>query len=85
MRYLLGPVVKRVFRANYADLAVLEDDLRDSGLDWTVVRPPYLTDGSLTGRYRTAVGRNVRGGVRAGCGDRKARFPVPTTANTMPP
>jgi hypothetical protein len=45
VRYLLGPVVKAVFRANYIDLALLEDVLRDSGLDWTVVRPPYLTNG----------------------------------------
>ena len=36
--------------------------LRDSGLDWTVLRPPQLTGKPLAGRYRTAVGRNVRGG-----------------------
>jgi uncharacterized protein YbjT (DUF2867 family) len=39
----------------------MEDALRDSGLDWTVLRPPQLTDKPLTGRYRTAVGRNVHG------------------------
>jgi putative NADH-flavin reductase len=63
MRYLLGPGIKRVLRRHYADLAVMEDVLRDSGLDWTVVRPPRLTDKPLTGTYRTAYGRNVRGGV----------------------
>ena len=31
-------------------------------LDWTVLRPPQLTDKPLTGRYRTARGQNVRGG-----------------------
>jgi uncharacterized protein YbjT (DUF2867 family) len=40
----------------------MEDLLRDSGLDWTVIRPPKLTNKPLTGRYRTAVGQNVRGG-----------------------
>jgi hypothetical protein len=36
--------------------------LRDSGLDWTVVRPPRLTDKPLSGSYRTAYGQNGRGG-----------------------
>jgi hypothetical protein len=31
-------------------------------LDWTVVRPPQLTNKPFTGRYRTAYGRNIRGG-----------------------
>ena len=63
MRHLLGPVVKAAFRGHYADLARMEDVLRDSGLDWTVVRPPRLTDKAATGRYRTAIGQNVRGGA----------------------
>jgi putative NADH-flavin reductase len=63
MRTLLSPVIKAVFRKPYADLALMEDILRDSGLDWTVVRPPRLTDGPLTGTYRTAFGQNLRRGV----------------------
>ena len=63
MRYLLGPAVKAAFRGHYADLARMEDVLRDSGLDWTAVRPPRLTNKPATGRYRTAVGQNVRGGT----------------------
>jgi putative NADH-flavin reductase len=51
-----------LFRKHYADLALMEDVLRDSGLDWTVVRPPRLTDKPLTGSYRTAYGQNLRGG-----------------------
>jgi uncharacterized protein YbjT (DUF2867 family) len=62
MRHLFSHVAKTVFGEGYADLAVMEDILRDSGLDWTVIRPPRLTDKPLTGRYRTAVGRNIRSG-----------------------
>jgi uncharacterized protein YbjT (DUF2867 family) len=40
----------------------MEDVLRESGLDWTVLRPPQLTGKPFTGHYRTAVGQNVRGG-----------------------
>jgi putative NADH-flavin reductase len=63
MRHLAAPLTKAVFRRPYADLAEMEDVLRDSGLDWTVVRPPRLTDGPLTGSYRTALGRNLRRGI----------------------
>jgi putative NADH-flavin reductase len=62
MRRLGTPLAAAMFGAHYADLALMEDDLRGSGLDWTVVRPPKLTDKPLTGVYRTAYGRNVRGG-----------------------
>lgn len=63
MRNLLGPLVKLALREHYADLARMEDVLRESGLEWTVVRPPRLTDGPPSGRYRTAYGRNLRGGM----------------------
>jgi len=63
MRHVLSPVIKAVLRQHYADLARMEDVLRDSGLDWTVIRPPRLTDKALTGTYRTASGQNLRGGV----------------------
>jgi putative NADH-flavin reductase len=62
MRHLFSHVAKTLFRAHYADLAVMEDLIRDSGLDWTIVRPPRLSDKPLTGRYRTAIGQNIRGG-----------------------
>ncbi|MQA85260.1 MAG: NAD(P)H-binding protein [Streptosporangiales bacterium] len=63
MRHLLAPLGKAVLRKHYADLAQMEDVLRDSGLDWTVVRPPRLTDKPPTGTYRTACGQNLRRGV----------------------
>ena len=63
MRRLFSPLIKAAFRKHYADLALMEDILRDSGLDWTVVRPPRLTDKPLTGMYRTAYGQNLRGGL----------------------
>lgn len=36
----------------------MEDDLRDSGLDWTVIRPPRLTSRPLTGAYRITFEHN---------------------------
>ena len=63
MRTVLNPVIKAVFREHYADLAQMEEIVRDSGLDWTIVRPPRLTDRPLTGTYRTASDRNLRRGL----------------------
>ncbi|MDX3586244.1 NAD(P)-dependent oxidoreductase [Streptomyces europaeiscabiei] len=62
MRYLGVPLTRAMLGRHYADLAVTEQTLRDSGLEWTVSRPPKLTDKPLTGRYRTAWNRNIRGG-----------------------
>jgi putative NADH-flavin reductase len=64
MRRLATPMIKRVLRTHYADLARMEDVLRAGDLDWTVVRPPRLTDGSLVGTYRTAHEQNLRRGWR---------------------
>jgi uncharacterized protein YbjT (DUF2867 family) len=55
-------MIKTILRATYADPALMEDAVRRSGLDWTVVRPPRLTDGPLTANYRTEYGQNIRGG-----------------------
>src|SRR5215207_329077 len=62
MRNLFSRIARVAFRKRYADLARMEDVVRDSGLDWTVIRPPQLTDKPLTGIYRTAYGQNLRGG-----------------------
>ncbi|MEZ0067320.1 putative NADH-flavin reductase [Streptacidiphilus sp. MAP12-20] len=64
MRHVLNPLVKAALRGHYADLAAMEDEVRASGLDWTLVRPPQLTDKPLTGTYRTALGRNLKGGTK---------------------
>jgi putative NADH-flavin reductase len=63
MRHLLAPALVAALGDVYADLALMEDVLRDSGLDWTAVRPPRLTNRPPTGTYRTAIGRNLRRGL----------------------
>jgi len=62
MRYLLTPIIKVVLRKVYEDHGLMEDVLRGSNLDWTIFRPPRLTNEALTGKYRTALGQNLRGG-----------------------
>ena len=41
-----------VFGRAYADKSLQEKLIKDSSLDWTIVRPGVLTNGRRTGRYR---------------------------------
>lgn len=63
-QYFATPLARLVLGQHFVDVAMMEDLLRASDLEWTSVRPPYLTNGRLTGRYRTALERNVRRGMR---------------------
>lgn len=63
VRNLFYPMLKAAWREPYVDLALMEDVLRESELQWTAVRPPRLTNKPLTGAYRTAIGHNVRRGM----------------------
>jgi uncharacterized protein YbjT (DUF2867 family) len=58
-RRILIPLISALVREVYADLAVMEDEIRSSATEWTIVRPPRLVNKPLTGAYRTAVGGNV--------------------------
>jgi putative NADH-flavin reductase len=62
-RWVVKPILGRVLKHPFADMRRMEETVRASGLDWTIVRPPRLTNGRRTGRYRTRTGRNVLGGV----------------------
>lgn len=64
LRHIIGPPARRLLRRVYADLAMMEDVVRGSGLDWTIARPALLIDRPLTGTYRTAEGHKPRGGFR---------------------
>ncbi|NKX45612.1 NAD(P)-dependent oxidoreductase [Roseicyclus persicicus] len=39
----------------YADKTRQEELIRASGLDWTILRPGFLTDNAMTGRYKVLV------------------------------
>jgi putative NADH-flavin reductase len=60
LRYLLKPLVRGTFlRHACADMRGAEDEIHASSLDWTIFRPPSLTDKAARGTYRTAIDRNL--------------------------
>ncbi|NUS05767.1 MAG: SDR family oxidoreductase [Nonomuraea sp.] len=61
-RLLVKPLLRRFLREGFADFARTDEVVRASGLDWTIMRPPRLTDGARRS-YRTSIDLNVRGGI----------------------
>jgi putative NADH-flavin reductase len=51
--YLFG---RLFFPDTVADASAMEEVFKKSGLDWTIARPPKLTDKPYTGRYRVREG-----------------------------
>jgi uncharacterized protein YbjT (DUF2867 family) len=62
MRAVLKPAVSFAFRRHYADLRVMEAEVLASGLEWTIVLPPRLTDGAKTDRVWHRIGDAERHG-----------------------
>jgi uncharacterized protein YbjT (DUF2867 family) len=48
-------VLQRLLRHMYADQAIMEDIVRNSGIEYTIIRPPRLTDKPATGHYRVCL------------------------------
>jgi putative NADH-flavin reductase len=63
-RLLAGPLLRRLLGGLYADMVIMEDTIKRSGTDWTILRPPWLSGGPRTGTYRQAKDSNLRGGSR---------------------
>jgi putative NADH-flavin reductase len=59
LRYVGKPLARRVFRGAYVDMRRAEDEIHESGLPWTILRAPRLSDVPATGHYRTAIDRNL--------------------------
>jgi putative NADH-flavin reductase len=63
VRHVVKPMILQpLLRNGFADKRRCEDEVRASDLDWTIVRPPQLTDKEATGRYRMATDISLRGG-----------------------
>lgn len=60
--YLLAKLLlHRILAKPYADMALMERHVRESDVDWTLVRAARLTNGPVSGAYRTAVNAKLPG------------------------
>jgi putative NADH-flavin reductase len=54
-KWLIKYILQKIFKHSYADLRTMENLLRSSETNWTIMRVPRLTNGTPTGKYRIAV------------------------------
>ncbi len=59
-RMFARPILWYFLKESYTDLARMEAVVRASKLDWTIVRPPKLTDDAHTGHYFWAANEHLK-------------------------
>jgi putative NADH-flavin reductase len=55
MKFVTKNILQRIFRHSYADMLIMEKIVRESNLDWTIIRPPWLRNSRHTRIYRTTI------------------------------
>jgi len=58
-KLIAGPMLWLILKNMYRDLALMEKEVQASGLDWTIIRPPRLSDGPRTGHYNVAINKHL--------------------------
>ena len=64
VRVIVKPILGAFLREQFADMRVMERIVKSSDADWTIMRPPMLTDKDARGTYRSRRDGNVRGSFR---------------------
>ena len=55
-------IMKTALRKAIADKESQETAVRESSLDWTIIRPGGLTDDPMTGQYQAGIEKRIRAG-----------------------
>jgi len=55
VRFAAKYILQRLLRHMYADQREMERLVKESSLDWTIIRPPRLIDKPVTGKYRFSI------------------------------
>ncbi len=58
-RLIAKPLLWLLLKNMYSDLVLMENEVSASRLDWTILRPPQLTDGARTGHYQVAINHHL--------------------------
>jgi putative NADH-flavin reductase len=61
-KLIAKPLLWWVFRNGYTDMSHMEIIVRASDMDWTILRPPRLTNGELVGKYKVAINEQLSNG-----------------------
>ena len=55
VRFAEKYIVQKILRHMYDDLRIMENIIKETDTDWTIMRPPRLIDKPTTGEYRFAI------------------------------
>ena len=55
LRFFTKYILQRILKNPYTDTRLMEKILQHSNTNWTIARPPRLTNKTATGRYRYAI------------------------------
>ncbi|MDO3642806.1 NAD(P)-dependent oxidoreductase [Mucilaginibacter sp. L3T2-6] len=64
VRFIARFVLQKLLKHMYSDLLRMEDIVKQSSINYTVIRPPQLTDGKETGSYRIAINQFLPNGLK---------------------
>jgi putative NADH-flavin reductase len=59
VRVLTKYILQRILKEPYADLRLMEAVVRQSGVNYTIMRPSRLLDKPVTGQYRIGINDNI--------------------------
>ncbi|MDD8019304.1 MAG: NAD(P)H-binding protein, partial [Bacteroidota bacterium] len=59
MKVITKQVLQKLLKYNFTDLLRMESIVKQSKLDWTIVRPPRLSNRTPSGKYRLSFGGYV--------------------------
>ena len=57
IRLVTKYIVQKLFGPGYTDQRIMEKLIKESVTNWTIMRPPRLTNKPVTGHYRFAINR----------------------------
>ncbi|HEY4325102.1 MAG TPA: SDR family oxidoreductase [Mucilaginibacter sp.] len=63
-RFAAKYVIQKLLKHMYADLRDMEAIVKASKTNWTIIRPPQLTDGPLIRNYRVAVNQFLKNALK---------------------
>jgi putative NADH-flavin reductase len=63
-RFVSKYILQKLLKYMYSDLLRMEHLVKASGVDWTIIRPPQLSDKARTGQYRMAINQFLKNGLK---------------------
>lgn len=80
IRLIIKYILQKILKHMYADLRKMEQIVKDSDMNWTIIRPPKLTDQPETGNYRVAINKFLKNCLKISRAD-VAHFIIHNIAN----